>query len=78
MNEEVNATVIDFYSGFANNGNEIDIISLQHKVNEISWLSFLIMHNIVTSVVWYKTPQSAPIPQELNPITKNTLIFSSS
>lgn len=72
INEEVNATIIDFYSGFANNGNEVDIISLQHKINETSWLSYLIMHNIVTSVIWYKTPQSESIHQELNPIAKNT------
>lgn len=72
-NEEVDATVIDFYSGFANNGDDIDQISLQHKIKENDWLSFLVMNKIVTSVTWYKTPQSISIKQELNPIAENTV-----
>ena len=68
----IEASVIDFYSGFATDGNDMDLISLQHKVKENDWLSYLAMKGIVASVDWYKTPQSDPINQELNPIAKNT------
>lgn len=72
MNTPIEATVIDFYNGFASDGNDVDLITLQNKIKESIWLSYLVLKNIVVSVDWYKTPQSESIKQEFNSIANKT------
>lgn len=72
--DNIEATVIDYFSGITDSETQLDEISLLNKFNEKDWLSYLIVHNLVTSLTWYKAPNSTLINDKFNGISKSTQI----